>query len=340
MKIISIVNQKGGCGKTITAVNLAAALSKTGKKTLLIDLDPQAHASFSLNKHADLTITDIFEKTANNVQLPREELYSLISENFYFIPSSIGLAAVESKLTANDNKLQILSCFLTNINQEFDYCLLDCPPNLGLITLNALWASTYSIIPLGLCDFSLRGIEILKNIFIMLKEFKGDAPAPFYLLAQTDIRSRFSRDFIERTSKQLNSMLLKTRIRTNIHLREAASNGKNIFDYKNDARGAKDFMNLAREVENITTKTKWTSLFFKGDKFKEVYVAGDFNNWEKSDNYRLSKIGNDIWTINIPLQKGKYRYKFLVENTWLNDPYNQLSEDDSFGGKNSLIEIE
>ena len=340
MKIVSVVNQKGGCGKTITAVNMAAALSKKGQKVLLIDLGPQAHATFSLNKKAEINITEILDKICDNQELSKDNLYSSISDNFYFIPSSIGLAAMEHKLATRGDKLQILSLFLMNLMTDFDYCILDCPPNLGIITLNALWVSNYSVIPLGICDFSLRGIELLKNIFIMLKEFKGAAPTPFYLLSQMDKRSRFAREFTERTKKQLGSMLLKTAIRTNIHLREAASSGQNIFEYKSDSRGAEDFMLLADEMEKLTSQTKWAPLFFKGEKFNEIYVVGDFTNWQKDENYKLNKIGSDIWGINIPLKEGRYRYKFLAENSWVNDPYNQIMEDDPFGGKNSLLTIE
>lgn len=340
MKIISVANQKGGCGKTISAVNLSAALSKKGFKTLLIDLDPQAHATFALKKENSFTITDILEKISRNESLPLESLYQPVSENFYFISSRIGLASLEHRFSQRDDRLDILSTFLKSISQDFDYCLLDCPPNLGLITLNALEASNYSLIPLSICDFSLRGIEILKDIVIMLKEFKGKTPTCFYFLNQLDKRTRFAGEFMQRVKERLGNLLLDTAIRSNIHLREAAAHGANIFEYKPDSRGAEDFMKLSQEIVNITSKTEWTQLFLKGEQLNEVYVIGDFNNWKKEEKYKLKKIGSDIWSLNIPLEKGKYRYKFLSGNTWLPDPHNKLVEDDSFGGKNSLIIIE
>lgn len=340
MKVISIVNQKGGCGKTITAVNLSAALSKKGFKVLLIDLDPQAHATFALRKMNNFTITDILEKLSKDEPLPQEELYQSVSENFYFISSRIGLASLEHKFSQRDDRLDILSVFLNIISSNFDYCVLDCPPNLGLLTLNALGASTYCLIPFNLCEFSLRGIEILKDIIIMLKEFKGKTPICFYLLNQLDRRSRFACEFTEKVKMRLGSLLLKTMIRTNITLKEAAAVGKNIFEYKPDSRGALDFAALAEEVISTTTNTAWAQLFLKGDKFGDVYAIGDFNNWQKEEKYKLRKVGDDIWSLNIPLEKGKYRYKFLAGETWLADPHNKLAEDDSFGGKNSLIIID
>lgn len=340
MKVISVVNQKGGCGKTIISVNLAAALSKKGFSVLLIDLDPQAHATFALRKESDFTITDILEKVSSGGELAQEQLYLPVSENFYFIPSRIGLASLEHKFAQRDDRLDILAEFLKQIWNNFDYCILDCPPNLGVITLNALQASTYSMIPLSTCDFSLRGIEILKDIVIMLKEFKSKSPTLFYLLNQTDKRYKFSGEFETKVKNQLGNLLLSSSIRTNVHLKEAASWGKTIFEYKPDSRGAEDFMSLADEVSKTTSQVNWTTLFLKAEKLENVYVVGDFNSWQKDEKFKLRKVGEGTWSINIPLEKGKYRYKFATADTWIADPHNKLSEDDSFGGKNSLIYVE
>ncbi|MCM8786497.1 MAG: AAA family ATPase [Candidatus Omnitrophica bacterium] len=337
MKTIAIVNQKGGCGKTTIAINLSAALVKKNYKVLLVDLDPQAHATYSLGANANLSITDIMEAIAENKQLSCEDILKSLWENFYIIPSSIGLASLEHRLINKENKLALLSSLLKNI-LNFDYCILDCPPNLGLLTLNALWTSQYAIIPLSMCDYSLRGVEILKNIILMIKEQQNSCPITFYLLNGVDKRYKFVENFITKAKLQLNTLLLDTQIRTNIHLREAASSGKSIFQYKPDSRGAQDFYTLAEEVEKITSQSNWVSLFLKDNSFSEVYVAGDFNNWNKDQKYRLSKIG-DIWSINLALDKGKYCYKFVNQESWFSDPHNNLTETDPFGGKNSVLII-
>ncbi|MFH1772148.1 MAG: AAA family ATPase [Candidatus Omnitrophota bacterium] len=338
MKVISIVNQKGGCGKTITAVNLASALSRKGSKTLLIDLDPQAHATCSLQTESPYTITDILERVSENKPVGAE-FASRISDNFHFISSRIGLTYLEHKFSSRNDKLKILSYMLSQISSDFDYCILDCPPNLGIITLNALWASSYALIPINTCEFSLRGAEILKNMFLMLKEAKDEAPTPFYLLTQVDRRSRFAREFIDEIKSDFGDLLLETMIRTNTHLREAAAHGMNIFDYKPDSRGAKDYGDLSDEIEKTTSERNWAPLFIKGREFSDVYVAGDFNDWKQEDKYRLKRIGIDTWGINLSLNKGTYRYKFLTNGAWICDPHNKQYENDSYGGKNSLLVI-
>lgn len=339
MKIIAVANQKGGCGKTITAVNLAAALSKRNHRVLLIDLDPQGHATFSLRQNSNVSITDIFERTMDNDFTYSDALNNL-SANLSFISSTLGLTALENQLSQRKDRLEILTRFLQTVEHQFDYCLIDCAPNLGLVTLNALQASQYTLLPLNLCDFSLRGIEIFKNILIMLRDYSGHSPIPFCVFSQVDRRSSFARTFIYRVKEQLGNLLLDTAIRTNSHLREAIASGKHIFDYMADSRGAQDFISLAEEVEMITNRPGWASLFLKNEQFSEVYAVGDFSNWEKREQYRLNRIGSDILGINIPLEKGTYRYKFVSGDSWFADPHNKATEQDPFGGYHSLLSVE
>ena len=337
MKVMSVINQKGGCGKTISAVNLAAGLSKKDHKVVLIDLDPQGHATFALGSQPTMTIADVLEKFVEGKTIPADDMLNAVSKNFSLIGSSIGLASLEHKLSLHQDKLRILSFFIADRLSEFDYVIIDCPPNLGVLTLNALMASSYSLVPLMACDFSLRGMEILKNILIMVKEFDNSCPTSFFMLNQVENRSRFSREFIGKVKERFGKLLLNSMIRTNVHLREAASRGKNIFDYMPKSRGAEDFSALTKEIETITSKQNWASLFLKGRDLSDVYVVGDFNNWKKTEDYKLNQVGSDLWSINLSLEKGTYRYKFVVQNKWFPDPYNKLTESDHFGGRNSLI---
>ncbi|MDD5070852.1 MAG: AAA family ATPase [Candidatus Omnitrophica bacterium] len=340
MKVISVVNQKGGCGKTITAINLAAGLSKNKQRVLLIDLDPQGHASDALGVCSKQSITDLLEKQAAKTDISKEEsLTANVVENLDIITSSIGLASLEQKLSDDPNKLKILSSLTAENFSAYDYVIIDCPPNLGLLTINALVASDYSLIPIQICNFSLKGVDILKNILLMIKDFQGKTPTPFHLLSQVDKRSRYAKQFIENLQIQLGSLLLLSTIRNNVHLKEAAAHGINIFDYKPESRGAEDFRTLTKEIEKLTAQKTWASLFLRGEELEEVYVVGDFNDWEKKDRYKLKKGSGDIWGINIPLDKGEYRYKFVSQDNWFSDPHNAVSESDSFGGTNSILKI-
>jgi len=337
MKVISLVNQKGGCGKTTTAVNLSYALAQNSQRVLLVDLDPQAHATFSLGVTPSLTITDLLEHVIDGQPINPNEFFIARRDNLSVVPSSIGLSALENTLSGQHNKLEILTKLLLNIDSHFDYCIIDCPPNLGILTLNALVASSYAIVPVGICELSLKGVDNLSNILSILYEHRKNTPYVLYLMTQLDRRFKYTQNFLEKTQGQFKDKLLSTMIRTNIHLREAAALGKSIFEYRRDSRGAKDYAQLAEELEAIMKKASLIEINFKGKSLNEVYVVGEFNDWQKHKDYKLKKVDNETWSITLPLKKGTYRYKFVVDDSWINDPGNSLQENDAFGGKNSIL---
>lgn len=340
MVTISISNQKGGCGKTITAVNLAWALSNSAK-VLLIDLDPQAHATSCLNISNQLTITDLLENFLNKENVNYRNYLVQRSNSLYVIPASLGLTTIEQKIFECNNKLTVLKELLNNFSSLIDYTIIDCPPNLGLLTMNALSASNYTIVPLGMCNFSLNGVDNLNKILKMLKDYTGNSPNPLYLITQFDKRSNFSYLFYERVKNKLSSNLLNTLIRTNITLREAASLGKSVYEYNPQSRGAQDYKELAEEIRKIMGRTtKYWDFSLPDNNFHSVYLVGDFNNWQIEEKYKLTKSKENKWIIHVPLEKGRYRYKFVVDNNWLPDPKNNQYEEDPFGGKNSVILIE
>jgi chromosome partitioning protein len=339
MKVISILNQKGGCGKTTTAVNLSCALSKRNQRTLLIDLDPQAHTTFSLGIKPTLKISDLLEDYLTTKPILLGNYVTQRDENLSVIASSVGLTATEQTLSMREDRLFILYKLLSQTTPSVDFCIIDCPPNLGILTLNAILAANYLLVPISCCEFSLRGVRVLNQVIDMVKRIHPTQTTSFYLLTQYDKRLRYSSQFLEKAKEVLKQRLLNTIIRTNISLREAASQGVSIFEYKPKARGAQDYTNLAQEIINITQDVEWARFFLKGKDFKEVYVIGDFTQWQKNENYKMKKLDQDTWTINIPLKKGKYSYKFFADKNWFKDPYNSFEEDDTFGGRNSVIYI-
>ncbi|MCK4917512.1 MAG: AAA family ATPase [Candidatus Omnitrophica bacterium] len=337
MKIVSLVNQKGGCGKTTSAVNLSYALIQKGCTVLLIDLDPQAHATFSLGVTPQFTTTDLLEMIVNNQEYDLNQFFVERSEGFFVLGASIGLSVMEQTLSNRNDKLEIVSKIFANMEMKFDYCIIDCPPNLGILTLNALMVSNQAIVPIGICELSLKGVDNLKNILEIVSQYRKDSITISYLITQYDKRFKFSQIFMDRVKEEFGTKLFSVKIRTNIHLREAAAMGKTIFEHRKDSRGALDYKRLANEIEHRVENVSMIKVFLKAEKLNDVYLIGEFNKWKKSENYKLKKIDNDKWAINLFLKKGEYRYKFIVDNKWINDPNNALIEDDAFGGKNSIL---
>ncbi|HDN85838.1 MAG: ParA family protein [Candidatus Omnitrophota bacterium] len=339
MKVISILNQKGGCSKTTTAVNLSYALAKNNYPTLVIDFDPQAHTTFCLGISSNKGICEVMENFLAQKSIPWQECIVKREENLFVLPASIGLTSMEHKLAEREDKLFILYKILNSSTLAYQYCIVDCPPNLGLLSLNALIGGNFLIIPFTVCDLSLQGITILNQIIEMMKKNLPIHQDIFYLLTQYNKRFHHSNQFLERARNSLKDRLLKTIIRTNVALKEASSLGKSIFEHKPRSRGACDYQNLAQEIINLTQEVEWANFFFKGNNFKEVYVVGDFTKWQKEEKFRMKKIDWETWSISVPLKKGKYCYKFFADQTWLKDPFNVHEEDDSFGGKNSVLVI-
>jgi len=361
MKIISLINQKGGCGKTTTAVNLAAALSRLNKKVLLLDLDPQAHTTVYLGKDPDsysLTSLSIFDYyLGKKTTFELADLVVPIEKNLDLIPSNISLSALEQETTGSTNRMTVLDHFLAVDNKfSYDYVIIDCPPNLGVLTFNALLASNQIIIPIDISTFALRALKNLDKMFFLVKKHKKRTPMASYLLTMYDARPRYARIFIEDAKKQLGSGLLNTIIRLNVKLKEACQLGQHIYQYDPLAYGSVDYLKLARELtkENAGTAEKATitqpavperteeeaiQMFsYNFADAKEVFVVGDFNNWEVNNRYQLTN-KDGRWLVTVPLRKGEYKYKFVVDGKWMADPSNPFAEDDSYGGKNSIVKI-
>jgi chromosome partitioning protein len=258
MRSIAIMNQKGGVGKTTTAVNLSAALAEAGQRVCLLDLDPQAHASLHLGAAAQDGQPTIYDVLVNDVSLSSAR--RLVSDNLWVVPSHLDLAAAELELAGEVGREVILRDKLVADDQPFDFLIVDCPPSLGVLTLNALTAVREVILPLQPHFLALHGLSrLLRTIDIVVKRLNHELRLSGVVLCMYESGTRLAaevaadvKEFFEDRVRQgdawAQARTFDTRIRRNIRLAEAPSFGQSIFQYAAQSHGAEDYRDLCREV--------------------------------------------------------------------------------------------
>jgi chromosome partitioning protein len=247
-KIIAIANQKGGVGKTTTAVNLGAALGVLEKKVLLIDADPQANATSGLGVDVQSVKYGTYQLLEHSIAV-EDAILSTDSPNLDLIPSHIDLVASEIELVDKASREYMLKKVLNDSINQYDYVLLDCAPSLGLITLNSLVAADAVIIPIQCEYFALEGLgKLLNTIKSVQKLHNKDLDIEGLLLTMYDTRLRLSNQVVEEVKKHFGKMVFKTIIQRNIRLSEAPSFGEDIISYDASSRGAKSYLSLGSEI--------------------------------------------------------------------------------------------
>lgn len=253
-KVISLVNQKGGVGKTTTSINLAAALGKEGKKVLLIDLDPQSNCTTGLGLNSNDIIHDIYEVITSKCNI-EEAIKKTKFENLAIIPSSLNLAGVDvefiKRMLENENfhQNEQLKDAIAKVRHIFDYIIIDCQPSLGLGTMNALVASDSVIIPVQCEFFALEGITQLLNSIIMVQSSMNPSlRIEGVLLTMLDGRTNIGLEVIEEIRKYFKDKVFNTIIPRLVRLVEAPSHGKPINEYDPTSRATEAYANLAKEV--------------------------------------------------------------------------------------------
>jgi chromosome partitioning protein len=251
MRTIAIINQKGGCGKTTTSINLAACLARLGQKTLLIDMDPQGHCGVGLavpEEQIDRTIFDALVEPADARPARLNEIVWQIATDFDLVPANIKLAGFEQLFAGREGRDLRLREAMECVSAQYKWCIIDCPPSVGLLTFNALQACDEVIVPVETGFFSLHGLSKMMQTLEMLKQHCGRELAVRILPTLYDTRTKLAREVLSELRVKFRDQLMQSTVNFNAKLKEAASFGQPITEYDPGSRGYKDFVNLAREL--------------------------------------------------------------------------------------------
>jgi chromosome partitioning protein len=486
MRTVAIINQKGGCGKTTTSINLAACMARLGQKTLLVDMDPQGHCAVGLavpEEQIERTMLDVLIEDRDGKPAKLAETVWQIATDFDLAPSNIKLAAFEQMFAGRMGREDRLKKAIEPVKASYKWCIVDCPPSVGLITFNALRACDEVIVPVETGYFSLHGLAKMMETLEVLREKCGKEILIRVLPTLYDTRTKLAREVLSELRNKFKEYLMESTVNFNTKLKEAASFGQPITEYDPGSRGYKDFVNLARELmghapvdmeptpmdklsrpaelvqrakqlaqltnlqfgrntiqqqpvesnlamtgttgpaamplavprlnipattspglslvgrmaqpaemkvasalssvdEEIadngaqqrhsahgngngsgngspiaaapvkTTKQKLEEFYGVkkvGDEVifaarfaaaKKVLIAGDFNNWSPMSTPMSAREKPGDFYMCLPLQPGRYRYRFVVDGKWMTDPYNKYVEANQFGELNNVIEVE
>lgn len=361
MHVIAISNQKGGCGKTTTAINLAASIASLGKKTLVIDLDPQAHATYGLgvrNPKLDDSMYNVLTEQPQKKKSFLENVILPIEPYLDLAPSHILLSTIEQEFTNKDESVSKLHEILGTVSFPYEYIIIDCPPSLGFLTFNALRAAKTVIVPIELSSFSLMGVDKLLSMIELIRVKLQHVPAVYALPTMVDMRTRFSKHMLDQIRTAFGEHILSTSVRQAVAVKESQARGVPVLKHDVRSKAAIDYLILSQEILNKTSARADHSALIEEQNGKlsvpanflrdfilktsnahEVHLVGDFNNWSISGHSLLWQKEEGVWQKRVLLGPGRYRYKYVIDGEWVTDPHNQHIEPNPYGGVDSVLDI-
>jgi len=369
MRSIAVMNQKGGCGKTITAINISAFLAKEQRRVLLVDMDPQGHATLGLQLDAappGKTISEVLLRESGK-ETPRiPDITRNVLPDFDLVPADIMLSAVPEKLSGVAGRENRLAEALATVRHQYHYIIIDCPPNIGLLTFNALMACSEAIVPMDPSFFSLHGIaKFLETLDMVARKARHEVSAHALITLYTG-RAQFVREVVEDIRKHLGEKAFSTMIRFSVKLAEAASHGLPISEYCKRSAGFEDYEMLVDEImleererpvlgsvaeqERISllkghlvpsaplATNEGVIFTLEAPGAQRVQLAGDFNHWAPDEGDM--ECSGSIWQKIVELTPGRHRYRYVVDGRWRTDPLNAQVEPSPYGDYDSVVDLE